>query len=154
MIDSPTNSLSTSHRWDKGHDDSELDEEHSSVFESVTESPVRYPTGSSLEDSPYNGRGRSCSPDWGSETPNGDQVNGNVSARATPDASLWSPAREEPAIEAGRFKRAVDVLARHYGGGSQMKGRQSSSEEPYCSSTHSHGTDSCTYLDEDEEIKV
>lgn len=150
MIDSPTNS----HRWDKGHEDSELDEEHSSVFESVTESPVRYPPGSSAEASPYNGRGRSCTPEWGSETPNGDELNGTGSARATPDASLWSPAREEPAIEAGRFKRAVDVLARHYGGGRQMIGRRRGSEEPYGSPTLSHGTEACTYPEEDEEIKV
>ncbi|XP_076121775.1 cdc42 effector protein 1b [Alosa pseudoharengus] len=149
MIDSPTNS----HRWDKGHNDSELDEERS-VFESVTESPIRYPSSAGAEDSPYNGRGRSYSQEWGSETPNGDEVNSNGSARATPDASLWSPAREEPAIEAGRFQQAVDVLARHYGGGSQVKGRRCSNEEPYSSPTLSHRRDSCTYPSDEDEIKV
>ena len=150
MIDNPNNSLSTNHHWCKGDEAGDLDEDHSSVFESVTESPVRYPASVGAEDSPYNSRGRSCSPEWGSETLNGD----DVSARATPDASMWSPAREEPGIEVGQFRRAVDVLARHYGGGSQVKGRRCSSDETNGSSVLSHREESCTYPDDEEEIKV
>ncbi|XP_012680074.1 cdc42 effector protein 1-like [Clupea harengus] len=152
MIDNPNNSLSTNHHWCKGDEAGDLDEDHSSVFESVTESPVRYPASVGAEDSPYNSRGRSCSPEWGSETLNGDDS--NVSARATPDASMWSPAREEPGIEVGQFRRAVDVLARHYGGGSQVKGRRCSSDETNGSSVLSHREESCTYPDDEEEIKV
>lgn len=155
IIDSPTSSLSTGHLWGKGDDaEGEQDAERISAFESLTESPVRYPASISAENSPYNGSGRSCSPEWGSETPNGEEASGNVSPRVIADASPWSPAPEDPGIEVGRFQEAVDVLARHYGGGTQLRVGRRGKEEPYHSRSLCHRKESYTYPDDEDEIKV
>ncbi|CDQ75109.1 unnamed protein product [Oncorhynchus mykiss] len=45
----------------------------------------------------------------------------------TPDASMGSPTQVEPVMEAERFQRAADVLARHYGGGSFSRSHRSDS---------------------------
>ncbi|KAI4891151.1 hypothetical protein NFI96_019735 [Prochilodus magdalenae] len=107
-------------------EDEEEEEEPSSLFEMAVESPC------------VSSRGRSSSPDWTQqETDTGE--NGDDTKRVTPDASLWSPVRVEPTMEAERFQQAADVLARHYGGSGVRTGRQ---RAPYA------------FPEEEEEVKV
>ncbi|KAI4876971.1 hypothetical protein NFI96_017640 [Prochilodus magdalenae] len=107
-------------------EDEEEEEEPSSLFEMAVESPC------------VSSRGHSSSPDWTQqETETGE--NGDDTKRVTPDASLWSPVRVEPTMEAERFQQAADVLARHYGGSGVRTGRQ---RAPYA------------FPEEEEEVKV
>lgn len=71
----------------------------------------------------------------------------------TPDASTRSPLREEPVMEAERFQRAADVLARHYGGGSFTKGTRTSSNgaSPFF---YKGKKTPYAFSEEEEEIKV
>ncbi|XP_076866520.1 cdc42 effector protein 1b [Brachyhypopomus gauderio] len=79
-----------------------------------------------LQRDSVNSRGRSCSPDLVQQhTERGE--NYAALKRAMPDASLWSPVRVEPIMEAERFQQAADMLARHYGGGGVLKGQWRSS---------------------------
>ncbi|KAL7883308.1 hypothetical protein SRHO_G00009660 [Serrasalmus rhombeus] len=107
-------------------EDEEEEEEPSSLFEMAVESPC------------VSSRGRSSSPDWTQQdTETGE--NGDVITQVTPDASMWSPVRVEPTMEAERFQQAANMLARHYGGSGVIKGRQ---KAPYA------------FPEEEEEIKV
>ncbi|XP_072531179.1 cdc42 effector protein 1b [Salminus brasiliensis] len=107
-------------------EDEEEEEEPSSLFEMAVESPCS------------SSRGRSSSPDWIQQDTETAE-NGDVAKRVTPDASMWSPVRVEPTMEAERFQQAADILARHYGGGGVLKGRR---KAPYA------------FPEEEEEIKV
>ncbi|XP_063045719.1 cdc42 effector protein 1-like [Engraulis encrasicolus] len=150
-------------------------------------------TGFSAESSPYNGSLRSSSPEWGgsgggggcggggeqggvSKTANGGGElvvsRGDVSQsqKIVADASLWSPAPEDPGIEAGRFREAVDVLSRHYGGGMQQQQQNQNQRSlrggPGPRHTGKDTTlygnsrricyrnDSYTYQDDEDEVKV
>uniref|UniRef100_A0A3B3XNP3 CRIB domain-containing protein n=1 Tax=Poecilia mexicana TaxID=48701 RepID=A0A3B3XNP3_9TELE len=106
---------------------------------SLTETPVQTPTASSPNPSQcsasfrskVNGRvmstWREQKEDWGSVRTN--------------DVTSCSSHKEESSIEAERFQRAADVLARHYGGGSFTRGTRTSQKTP-------HGLS-----EEEEEIK-
>ncbi|XP_022518277.2 cdc42 effector protein 1 [Astyanax mexicanus] len=107
-------------------EDEEEEEEPSSLFEMAVESPC------------LSSRGRSSSPDW--TQPDTEMAeNEDSDKRLTPDASMWSPVRVEPTMEAERFQQAADILSRHYGGGGVVKERR---KAPFA------------FPEEEEEIKV
>ncbi|KAK1785703.1 hypothetical protein P4O66_019054 [Electrophorus voltai] len=120
----------------------EKEEEPNSLFDMLEGSSHVCLHAASITSSPQmdsvNSRGCSCSPDRVQQRTERDE-NGAALKRAMPDASLWSPVRVEPIMEAERFQQATDLLARHYGGGSILKGRQRS---PF------------TFPEEEDEIKV
>ncbi|KAL0992960.1 hypothetical protein UPYG_G00101520 [Umbra pygmaea] len=146
MIDSPSCLISPNDNWELEEQD---EEEEGFVFELAVQSPVLSSSNHSMSSTPckvnVNNRGRSCSPDW----PEG-QEREELRSVKTPDASMGSPKPEEPAIEAERFQRAADVLARHYGGGSFSRSHYRYS----ASSTQSPAEAHYTVPEEEEEIKV
>ncbi|XP_066530190.1 cdc42 effector protein 1b [Hoplias malabaricus] len=104
----------------------EEEEEPSSLYEMAVESPS------------VSSRGHSSSPDWTQQ----DKVmskNGDINKGVKPDASLCSPVRVEPTIQAEKFQHAANILARHYGGGEVVKGRRRAPN---------------AFPEEEEEIKV
>ncbi|XP_071377979.1 cdc42 effector protein 1b [Centroberyx affinis] len=143
--------MSNHSRADSEDEDGEEEEEERS---SVIEMPVESPGLSSPDPSMgsvscrgnTNNRGRSCSSDWT------EQEEDRRSPR-TPDASLGSPQRAEPVMEAERFQRAADVLSRHYGGGSFTRGRSPSDNTTSPAFSHSRRTP-YAFSEEEEEIKV
>ncbi|XP_021413701.1 cdc42 effector protein 1 [Oncorhynchus mykiss] len=112
MIDSPSCLTMPNHSWELGEEE---EEEQSSVFELAVQSPMLSSSNPSMSSTPLkvnvNNRG---------EEEDGRSLE-------TPDASMGSPTQVEPVMEAERFQRAADVLARHYGGGSFSRSHRSDS---------------------------
>nr|XP_040047435.1 cdc42 effector protein 1-like [Gasterosteus aculeatus aculeatus] len=79
--------------------------------------------------------------------------NSGTGSPRTPNECAGSPQRVEPAIEAERFQRAADVLARHYGGGSFTKGTRKSDDTASPAPSQSRKTPHA-FTEEEEEIKV
>uniref|UniRef100_A0A3B3V272 CDC42 effector protein (Rho GTPase binding) 1b n=1 Tax=Poecilia latipinna TaxID=48699 RepID=A0A3B3V272_9TELE len=137
LIDNPSSLQVSNHSQEVGEEEEEEDRGDTS---SLTETPVQTPTASSPNPSQcsasfrskVNGRvmstWREQKEDWGSVRTN--------------DVTSCSSHKEESSIEAERFQRAADVLARHYGGGSFTRGTRTSQKTP-------HGLS-----EEEEEIKV
>ncbi|XP_014838569.1 PREDICTED: cdc42 effector protein 1-like [Poecilia mexicana] len=137
LIDNPSSLQVSNHRQEVEEEEEEEDRGDTS---SLTETPVQTPTASSPNPSQcsasfrskVNGRvmstWREQKEDWGSVRTN--------------DVTSCSSHKEESSIEAERFQRAADVLARHYGGGSFTRGTRTSQKTP-------HGLS-----EEEEEIKV
>ncbi|XP_067089405.1 cdc42 effector protein 1b [Osmerus mordax] len=157
LIDSPSGLQMTSNSWlQEDKEEEEEEEERSSVFELAVESPTLSSPNPSMGSTPVrahpNHRGHSCSSEWTEH----EEDDGSLK---TPDASMGSPVRAEPTMEAERFQRAADVLARHYGGGSFSRGRSPSEEgcgsdsTSSASSLHGHKAP-YAFPDEEEEIKV
>lgn len=132
-----------------GEEEDEEEEERSSVIEMPVGSPGLSSPNPSMGSVSFKGnmnnRGRSCSPDWS------EQEEDRRSLR-TPDASIGSPQRVEPVMEAERFRRAADVLSRHYGGGSFTQGRSQSND--ITSPAFYHSKTPYAFSEEEEEIKV
>ncbi|XP_010895026.2 cdc42 effector protein 1b [Esox lucius] len=143
MIDSP--SRLTNHNWELEEEEEE-EEEQNSVFEMAVQSPVLSSSNPSMSSTPLkvnvNKMGHSCSLESADER-----------SLKTPDAYMGSPKREEPAMDAERFQRAADVLARHYGGGSFSRSNHSDSASS-TSSPHSQSKAPYAFPEEEEEIKV
>lgn len=147
LIDNPTSLLIFNHSQAAGEEEeeNEIDDDIS-----MTETPVQTPTVSSPNSSMFsesfghgmNGRGN-C---------NRTEQEDRRTVR-TPDVSSGSPLKEEPVMEAERFQRAADVLARHYGGGSFTKGTRTVSNKTSPGSYKNHKT-SYALSEEEEEIKV
>ncbi|KAM4717459.1 cdc42 effector protein 1b isoform 1-T2 [Anableps anableps] len=137
LIDNPSSLQISNHSQAPGEEE---EEDEKGDTNSLTETPVQTPTVSSPNPSQCSGSFRS-------------KVNGRINSTwkehkedkgsvRTPDASSGSSHKEESAIEAERFQRAADVLARHYGGGSFTRGMRMSQKTPHALS------------EEEEEIKV
>lgn len=157
LINNPSCLHMAYHSWAGGQDREEEDggeeeeeEEQSSVIEMSAESPAMSSTNPSMSSTTLGGnvnnRGRSCSSEWAEQEEDGRSLK-------TPDASMGSPQRVEPVMEAERFQRATDVLSRHYGGGPVTQGR--SHHENTISPSFSRGSKApYTFSEEEEEIKV
>lgn len=149
MIDSPSCLSMPNHSWELGEEEEE--EEQSSVFELAVQSPMLSSSNPSMSSTPLkvnvNNRGRSCSSEW----PEGEEE--DERSLKTPDASMRSPTQVEPVMEAERFQRAADVLARHYGGGSFSRSHRSDSASSSSSSPLSQPKAPYAFPEE-EEIKV
>lgn len=145
LIDNPSSLLIFSHSQAAGEEEEEIDDDIS-----VTETPVQTPTMSSPDSSMFsqsfshgmNGRGSS------DRTEQEDRR-----TVRTPDVSSGCPPKEEPVMEAERFQKAADVLARHYGGGSFTKGTRPVSNKTSPGFYKNHKT-SYALSEEEEEIKV
>lgn len=122
-------------------DEGEEGEENSSLTETRVPSPE-----ATLPDSSMSSRGRSHS-----SNATGQEV--KRSAR-TPDASVGSPQRVEPVMEAEQFQRAADVLSRHYGGGSFTKAKRTSNNAAPSPFSYSRKSPYRFSEEEEEEIKV
>ncbi|MBN3308541.1 cdc42 effector protein 1 [Amia ocellicauda] len=79
--------------------------------------------------------------------------NGDPLKRATPEVAVGPPCKVEPAMEAERFQRAADVLARHYGGAGFLKG-QRQAERGDTDSSRPPRKAPYAYPEEEDEIKV
>ncbi|KAJ7992607.1 hypothetical protein DPEC_G00280440 [Dallia pectoralis] len=139
MIDS--HSCLTNHNWELEEQEEE-EEEQNSMFELAVQSPMSSVSYPSMSNTPlkvnFNQLGHSRSFGSTDERP-----------LKTPDASMGSPKREEPPMDAGRFQRAADVLARHYGGGSFTRSIHGGS------TSSPRGQLKASYVfHEEEEIKV
>lgn len=148
MIDNPGCLHMSIHSQATGEE--EEDEDDGSLTETPLQSPeVTSPTssvGSGAFSGNVNNRGRSCESTW----PEQEEERRSLQ---TADVCTGSSQRAEPAMEPERFKRAADVLSRHYGGGSFKKetGTSSSLTSPplsHCSKTQ------YAFCEEEEEIKV
>ncbi|KAK1793904.1 hypothetical protein P4O66_010830 [Electrophorus voltai] len=106
----------------------------------VLESDVRTSLVDSLLREDSEGRSRL----YGAEWAYGDMVNGETPKRAMASDLMWHSSVEERGMEAERFQKAADVLARHYGNSSATHRNTSSSQRrsPYA------------YPEDEEEIKV
>ncbi|XP_014059255.1 cdc42 effector protein 1 [Salmo salar] len=149
MIDSPSCLSMPNHSWELGEEEEE--EEQSSVFELAVQSPMLSSSNPSMSSTPLkvnvNNRGRSCSSEWAEGEEEDER------SLKTPDASMRSPTQVEPVMEAERFQRAADVLARHYGGGSFSRSHRSDSASSSSSSPLSQPKAPYAFPEE-EEIKV
>ncbi|XP_064842460.1 cdc42 effector protein 1-like [Oncorhynchus masou masou] len=136
MIDSPSCLTMPNHSWELGEEE---EEEQSSVFELAVQSPMLSSSNPSMSSTPLkvnvNNRG--------------EEEDGRFLEMS--DASMGSPTQVEPVMEAERFQRAADVLARHYGGGSFSRSHRSDSASS--SSPLSQPKVPYAFLEE-EEIKV
>uniref|UniRef100_A0A665W9S0 CDC42 effector protein (Rho GTPase binding) 1b n=1 Tax=Echeneis naucrates TaxID=173247 RepID=A0A665W9S0_ECHNA len=152
LIDNPSCLQMSNHSPAAGEEDDRGDEEDGDDT-SLTETPVQSPEVTSPNPSvrsasfaSTNNRG-CCS---GSNWPEDEEDSRSL---RTPDVSTGSPQRVEPVMEAERFQRAADVLSRHYGGGSFMKGTRMNNSTPSPAFSSSRKT-SYTFSEEEEEIKV
>lgn len=115
---------------------------------SLTDTPVQTPKVTSPNPSISHDMNSRESPGWTEQEVDTGSVR-------TPDASAGSPHRAEPAMEAERFQRAADVLARHYSGGSFKKGeRNSSSRSAVSAAFYKNHKTPYAFSEEEEEIKV
>ncbi|KAG5832474.1 hypothetical protein ANANG_G00291540 [Anguilla anguilla] len=78
---------------------------------------------------------------------------------ATPEEVMRSPSREELGMEPERFKRAADVLARHYSSGELRQDQTGDEDRPHAgaasnSSVRLQKRAPYAYPDEEDEIKV
>ncbi|KAI1886726.1 hypothetical protein AGOR_G00198780 [Albula goreensis] len=160
VIDSPYGSHDTSLDWGKEEKESVEKEkpereEPYSIKSHVTHLLGTPVAGSLLrEDLNMHGFG-SSGREW-------EELDRDPPERAIPDVVMDSTGRVEPGMEAGRFKMAADVLARHYGGSGLLKGTQQTvgwNQQHFSPDT----TDSigcakrrgpCGYAEEEDEIKV
>lgn len=152
LIDSPSY-FQTSNQSLAERDEDEDEDGRSSLSEGASESPTTSSPNPSFLGSPSlrgttNTRGYSS----GSEMAE-HQENGSRRSVTTADASMGSPRRAEPAIEAERFQRAADVLSRHYGGGSLSTGR-SPNENTSQRISRDQKVPYAAFPEEEEEIKV
>lgn len=149
LIDNPSCLQMSSHSQAAGEEE-EREEEEEEDDSSLTETPVQSPqvtspnssVGSGSFSRNMNNRGRSCS--------SSSEQEEERRSLQTPDVCTGSPHRAEPAMEPERFKRAADVLSRHYGGGSFTKGTTSTTSPAlshHCKTQHA-------FSEEEEEIKV
>uniref|UniRef100_A0A3Q3LPN2 CDC42 effector protein (Rho GTPase binding) 1b n=1 Tax=Mastacembelus armatus TaxID=205130 RepID=A0A3Q3LPN2_9TELE len=154
LIDNPTCLQLSNHRQTAGEEEERGDEAEEEDDSSLTQTPVQSPGVTSPDPSMCSrsfsrnvtSRGRTCTSDW----TEGEEGRRSVS---TPDVSTESPQRVEPAMEAERFQRAADVLARHYGGGSFTKGTRTSNRTASPAFSYSYKTPH-GFSEEEEEIKV
>ncbi|XP_034045531.1 cdc42 effector protein 1b [Thalassophryne amazonica] len=150
LIDNPSCFQMSNHNQkadEEGDEEDEEEEESGSVTNTTVQSPgvssLDPSTGSEMFVWNMNSRGpcgTSCTRTHQEE---------DIWSLRTPDASLGSPQRAEPVIDAERFQKAADVLSRHYGGGSVRK--RTNSNSPAFSSSHETGS---TLSEEEEEIKL
>lgn len=141
LIDNPSSFLTSNHRQAAGAGEKEEENDDNSL----TETPVQTPTASSPNSSLFSesfshnvdGRGSS----------NRTEHEKDRRALRTSEVSSGS------VMEATRFQRAADVLARHYGGGSVTRGTRMGSDKTSLGFYKSHRT-SYAVSEEEEEIKV
>lgn len=153
LIDNPT-CLQMSNHSQTACEEVEGEEKEEEDDSSLTETPVQSPAvtspnssaGSGSLSRKVNSRGRSCSSNCTAQE-------GERRSLRTPDVCAGSPQRAEPAMEAERFQRAADVLARHYGGGSFTKGRRMLNDTTSPALSHSRKAPNA-FSEEEEEIKV
>ncbi|KAM4634912.1 cdc42 effector protein 1b [Polymixia lowei] len=152
LIDNPSCLQMSNHGMAEGEGQEEDDgeaEESSSVIEMAVESPAMSSPNPSSASTSFVGsvsnRGLSCGSEWTEQD--------DDRSLKTPDASMGSPQREEPVMEAERFQRAADVLSRHYGGGSFTRGRSHSEDTASPLVSHSRKAP-YAFSEEEEEIKV
>ncbi|XP_076856470.1 cdc42 effector protein 1 [Brachyhypopomus gauderio] len=81
---------------------------------------------------------------YGAEWAYGNMVNGETQKRGVASDLMWPSHVEECGMEAERFQKATDVLARHYGNGSTT----------HRSTSGSQRRSPCAYPEDEEEIKV
>lgn len=115
------------------------EEEEKGDTNSLTETPAQTPTASSPNPSLCSGSFRPNVNGRSSTT--GIELKEDNGAARTPDVSYCSSHKEESVMEAERFQRAADVVARHYGGGSFTRGMRINPKTPHV-------------LSEEEEIKL
>lgn len=147
LIDNPCCLQMYSHSQAAGEGEKEDDS-------SLAETPVQSPQATSPISSVRNGsvtwsknnRGHSCNSNWS------DQEEDRSSLH-TPDVCAGSPQLVEPTIEPERFKKAADVLFRHYGGGSFTKETRTSTRATSPAVSH-HRKTQYDFSEEEEEIKV
>lgn len=150
LIDSPNYFQTSNQSLAEGDED---EDGRSSLSGGASESPTTSSPNPSLLGSPsLRGTMNTRSYSSGLEMAE-HQEDGSRRSVKTADASMGSPRREEPAIEAERFQRAADVLSRHYGGGSLPKGR-SPNENTSPRVSRDHKVPYAAFLEEEEEIKV
>ncbi|XP_072225653.1 cdc42 effector protein 1b [Leuresthes tenuis] len=148
LIDN-TSSLQISNHCQAADESEEGREEEKDEDSSLTETPVQSPGVTSPSLSMCSGSLR-CSLSNRDSWTEQEEDRGSI---RTPDASTESPHREEPVMEAERFQRAADVLARHYGGGSFTNGSRKSSNNNSPTFYKSHKAPNA-FSEEEEEIKV
>ncbi|KAM4535323.1 cdc42 effector protein 1b [Fundulus diaphanus] len=140
LIDNPS-SLTTSNHSQAAGEQEEGEKQEKGDNDSLTETPVQTPTVTSPNPSLCS---RPVSPKV-HERSIWRGLEEDRSSVRTPDASSCSSHKEESVIEAERFHRAANVLARHYGGGSFTRGMGMSQKGH--KKTHA-------LSEEEEEIKV
>lgn len=150
LIDKPCCLQMYSHSQAAGEEEGKHEEEeddNSSLAETPVQSPRETSPNSPLGDGPFsmNNRERSCSSDCSEQEEDRRSLQ-------TPQTCTGSPQRDEPAIEPERFRRAADVLSRHYGGRSFSKGTQTSTS--FTSSLSRRCKTQYAFSEEEEEIKV
>ncbi|KPP66699.1 cdc42 effector protein 1-like [Scleropages formosus] len=146
LIDGSASCRDTTHMWNEEGEEEGMG----------TRSPALHSTPASAAAVNGNVNGRMTLDPWG------EQESGNVFKTAVPDAAKSSPARVEPGMEAERFQRAADMLARHYGGGVPLKDERHTNGRgplqhlgPINSCTQSTQRRApCSYPEEEDEIKV
>ncbi|KAM3863488.1 cdc42 effector protein 1b [Diretmus argenteus] len=149
LIDSSCLQMSN-HSWAEGEEREEEDgEEEESI--SVTETPVESPGVSSPNPSTGSASFRGNTNHWGRSCSAERTEREEERPLRTPDASMGSPQRAQPVMEAERFQRAADILSRHYGGGSQ--GRSQSQDATSPTFSHSRKTP-YAFSEEEEEVRV
>ncbi|XP_038129737.1 cdc42 effector protein 1b [Cyprinodon tularosa] len=138
LIDNPSSVQIFNHSQETAEED-QGEEEDKGDNNSLTETPVQTPTVCSPNPSLCSG---SLSPRLNGR--NNSEMRAPKEDRGsvrTPDASSCS-SHKESVIEAERFQRATNVLARHYGGGSFTEGMRINKKTSFSLS------------EEEEEIKV
>uniref|UniRef100_A0A1A8BP77 CDC42 effector protein (Rho GTPase binding) 1 n=1 Tax=Nothobranchius kadleci TaxID=1051664 RepID=A0A1A8BP77_NOTKA len=146
LIDNP-GSLRVSNHSQAAGEEEEKDED-SSFMETPVQTPtVTSPNPSTCSESlSRNMNGRQSYDQTGTE-------DGRITR--TRDMSSGLSHREEPVMEAERFHKAADVLARHYGGGSFSRGTRTSSKVASPALYRNHKKSYAFSEDEEEEeIKV
>ncbi|KAL4647858.1 cdc42 effector protein 1-like [Arapaima gigas] len=146
LIDCTAEKHKTSHTWDEEEEEQGL----------AKHSPVLYSTPASATTLKESVNGRLTTEHLG------EQENGNFFKTAIPDMVMRSHTRIDPGMEAEHFQRAVDVLARHYGGSTPLKSQYHTNGRPPLqhlgpinSSTQvTQRRAPCSYPDEEDEIKV
>ncbi|XP_035253952.1 cdc42 effector protein 1-like [Anguilla anguilla] len=155
VIDSPNHIHTANHGW--GEEEEEVEEEEtSSTPEPKADAPsINSPSMSPLRQS-RNSRGSSGDGECGAE----EEGESNEPLKmATPEEVMRSPSREELGMEPERFKRAADVLARHYSSGELRQDQPGDEDRPHAgvasnSSVRLQKRAPYAYHDEEDEIKV
>ncbi|KAF6720098.1 Cdc42 effector protein 1 [Oryzias melastigma] len=141
LIDNASSLQLSNHRQATDEDEDGGEDEDSSLTETPVETPKVTSPNLSLCSESLSLNGRSSN--W---------TERDRSSRRTSDVSSASPLGPEPVMEAERFQRAADVLARHYGGGSFTKAkRNSNAASPTVYKNHKSPH---ALSEEEEEIKV
>ncbi|XP_061566972.1 cdc42 effector protein 1b [Cololabis saira] len=149
LIDSSSSFQRSNHNQAAGEEEGGVEEdreEDSSLTDTPVQTPKMTSPTSSMFDLPVSHNMNS------SGSPNWTQQEEDRSPR-TPDASTVSPQRAEPVMEAERFQRATDVLARHYGGGSFTKATRMGNDTVSAAFCKNQKTP-YAFTEDEEEIKV